>query len=94
MKKKTETQYIFSGKIKFTIGKNKDNLKEIILNPGDKFDILPYTIHRIEGLEDSIIFEVSTSELEDVIRLADDYGRPERGNNEYLDKKLSSQQEK
>lgn len=89
---KTETQYLFSGKVKLTVGANQNELKEVILNPGDKYDIFPYTIHRIEGLEDSSIFEVSTSELTDVVRLADDYGRPDRGNNEELDKQLAEKQ--
>jgi len=87
-KKKTETQYLASGKVKLTIGTSKDDLKELILNPGDKYDIFPYTIHRIEAIEDSSIFEVSTSELDDVVRLADDYGRPDQGNDETLDKNL------
>ncbi len=87
--KKTETQYLLSGKVKLSIGKDASTLREITLNPGDKYDILPYTVHRIEGLEDSQIFEVSTSELEDVVRLADDYGRPEKGNDEELDRNLN-----
>lgn len=87
--KKTETQYLFSGKVKLLVGTDKNHLEERILSSGDKYDIYPYTIHRIEGLEDSQIFEVSTSELEDIVRLADDYGRPDRGNHEELDKQLS-----
>jgi quercetin dioxygenase-like cupin family protein len=90
--KKTETQYLFSGKVKLTVGKDQNKLTALILNPGDKYDILPYTIHRIEGLEDSKIFEVSTSELEDVVRLSDDYGRPDKGNNEELDRRIANNQ--
>ncbi len=86
---KCETQYLFSGQIKFTFGANENNLQEIILNPGDKFDIYPYTIHRVEGIEDSLIFEVSTPELDDVVKLADDYGRTGKGNNFELDAKLA-----
>lgn len=86
---KNETQYLYSGKVKLTVGKDKKKLEEIVLNPGDKYDIFPYTIHRVEALEDSKIFEVSTPELEDVVRLSDDYGRPDKGNDEELDKKLS-----
>ena len=71
---KIETQYVYSGKVKMTYGTKEDDLKEIILNPGDKFDVLPYTIHRAEGLEDSEIFEVSTPELTDVVKIEDDYG--------------------
>ena len=87
-RKKTETQYLASGKVKMTIGTDKNNLRDLVLNPGDKYDIFPYTIHRIEALEDSSIFEVSTSELEDVVRLADDYGRPGQGNDEQMDSLL------
>ena len=87
--KKVETQYLLSGKVILHVGKDRDNLEKVILNPGDKNDIFPYTIHRLEGLEDSEIFEVSTSELEDIIRIEDDYGRPKKGNHEELDKKLS-----
>lgn len=89
--KKEETQYLYKGKVILTVGTNKNELKNITLNPGDKYDILPYTIHRIEALEDSEIFEVSTPELEDVVRLADDFGRPDKGNHEELDAQLSKQ---
>ena len=65
----------------------------MIMNPGDKFDIFPYTIHRIEGLEDSKIFEVSSPELDDVVKLADDYGRSGKGNNEELDQQLAKKQQ-
>ena len=88
-KNKQETQYILKGKIKMTYGPTATSLKEIVLNPGDKLDINPGTIHRAEGLEDSEILEVSTPELNDVIKLEDDYGRSGEGNNEDLDKKLS-----
>lgn len=88
-KNKQETQYILKGLIKMTYGSTTTTLKEIILNPGDKMDITPGTIHRAEGLEDSEILEVSTPELDDVIKLEDDYGRSGEGNNENLDTKLS-----
>lgn len=87
--KKKETQYVIEGCIKFTHGTDRNALQHTILNKGDKFDVLPYTIHRAEALEDSKIFEVSTSELDDVVKLEDDYGRTGKGNNEKLDKKLS-----
>ena len=90
--KKAETQYVMSGVVKLTIGKDPENLEEITLKAGDKMDIHPYTIHRIEGVEDAQIFEVSTDQLDDVVRLADDHGRPDRGNHEELDAQLSNQQ--
>ena len=85
---KRETQYIYSGKVKLVYGTDKDKLQEKILNPGDKFEVHPYTIHRLEALEDSQVFEVSTPELHDVIKLEDDYGRTGKGNDEDLDTKL------
>ncbi len=89
--KKMETQYLYKGKIKLFIGEDQNALSEIILNPGDKIDIPPHTIHRIEALEDSEIFEVSTPELDDVTKLADDYGRTGTGNNETIDQSLHIQ---
>lgn len=86
--KKQETQYVYKGRVKFTYGTEESSLQEKILNPGDKIDVDPYTIHRLEALEDSEIFEVSTPELEDVVKLDDDYGRKGKGNNEEIDKTL------
>ncbi|MBF0274488.1 MAG: cupin [Nitrospinae bacterium] len=87
--KKRETQYLFSGKILLTFGNSKENLTEKTMNPGDKVDIEPGLIHRIEALEDSKIFEVSTPELNDIVKLDDDFGRSGKGNNETLDEKLA-----
>jgi quercetin dioxygenase-like cupin family protein len=89
---KRETQYLHSGKIKLTFGDDADNLQEKILNPGEKFECIPPTIHRVEALEDSEIFEVSTPELDDVVKLHDDYGRTGEGNNFEQDANLHSQQ--
>ncbi|MCK9186635.1 cupin [Candidatus Gracilibacteria bacterium] len=87
--KKAETQYILSGKAKLIYGTEITNLQEKILNAGDKFDITPYTIHRLEALEDNTkVFEVSTPELDDVVKLDDDYGRSGKGNDPSLDEKL------
>lgn len=87
--KKIETQYVFKGKIKFIFGENEDSLKEKIMTPGDKIDVIPPLIHRVEAIEDSMIFEVSTPDLNDVVKLHDDYGRSGQGNNEAEDQRLS-----
>jgi len=79
-KKKHETQYLYKGRIQLTYGNSMLNLKTRILKQGDKFDIPPYTIHRIKALKNSEIFEVSTPELTDVVRLMDDYGRTKKSN--------------
>lgn len=87
-RQKIETQFLYKGQIRLTIGRSEDALEEKILNPGEKIDIPAGTIHRIEALKDSEIFEVSTPELDDVIKLADDYGRTGSGNNEEADQTL------
>jgi mannose-6-phosphate isomerase-like protein (cupin superfamily) len=85
---KRETQYLYSGKVKFIYGESEESLKEIVLLPGDKVDVNPPLIHRVEALEDSEIFEVSTPELDDVVKLHDDYGRSGKGNNFEVDDRL------
>lgn len=92
--KKCETQLIIEGKVKFTYGKNPKKLTEMTLNAGEKVDIPPGTLHRAQALQKTIIFEVSTPDLDDVIKLADDYGRIGKGNNEKLDRKLARNKKK
>lgn len=88
--RKRETQYLLSGKVKFLLGESEDNLEEVIMNPGDKLDVYPGMVHRAEALEDSEICEVSTNDLDDVVKLADDYGRSGKGNNFELDAELAA----
>lgn len=90
--KKMETQYVLNGKIKMIYGPNEKNLKSKILKSGDCFHIPPRMLHRIWALEESELFEVSTPELADVVKLADDYGRTGKGNNEKLDIMLARKQ--
>jgi quercetin dioxygenase-like cupin family protein len=45
------------------------------LEPGDCFHITPRTKHRMIAIEDCDVLEVSTPELDDVVRLEDRYGR-------------------
>lgn len=73
--KKHETFYLVKGILKFYVGEDKNNLKEIILNSGDYYTIPPFLIHRMEAIEDSIYIESSTNFLDDVIRIEDKYGR-------------------
>ena len=45
------------------------------LNPGDCLHITPGMKHRMIAVEDCDVLEVSTPELDDVVRLEDRYGR-------------------
>ncbi|MFA4815130.1 MAG: cupin [Candidatus Gracilibacteria bacterium] len=87
--RKKETQYLLKGRVKFYLGESADALDEITLNPGDKLDVYPGMVHRAEAIEDAEILEVSTNDLDDVVKLSDDYGRSGKGNNLKLDAKLA-----
>jgi mannose-6-phosphate isomerase-like protein (cupin superfamily) len=75
--KKHEVQFVDSGRIRYTLGSvdRPGEVEEIIVEAGSTVTLPPGAIHRMEALEDSRLFEVSTPELEDVVRLEDDYGR-------------------
>ena len=45
------------------------------MRPGQTARITPGTRHRMTAVEDSDIFEVSSPEIDDVVRLEDRYGR-------------------
>ena len=68
---KHETNYIISGEAKVLIGDIWYDLKA-----NDYFTIKPNTIHRVEAITDVILQETSTSEIDDCIRLEDDWNRP------------------
>lgn len=72
---KTETIIIYSGKLNIYVGNSLKNLEKKEYGQGDNITIKPYTIHRMEAIEDCIYYETSTNELWDVIRLQDNYGR-------------------
>jgi len=71
---KTETVYLASGKVTYEI-KDGDVLRALALSPGDRLHIPAGTVHRVTAIEDADIIEVSTPELDDVVRLEDRYGR-------------------
>ena len=73
--RKRETVYLLSGTLKIYIGDTVNNLDTIIMEPNDTFTIGPYKVHRMEAIKDSVYLEASTPELDDVVRLEDDYGR-------------------
>ena len=74
---KDETIYLHSGKLWFEIERDGKLLKQE-MKPGESVHITPKTIHRMTAIEDSDIFEVSTPELHDVVRLEDRYGRTDK----------------
>jgi len=73
--KKKETIYILSGVLCITWGKNKNELQSHNFTTDDVFTINPMEIHRMSTEIGSVYLETSTPELDDVIRIEDDYDR-------------------
>jgi mannose-6-phosphate isomerase len=48
------------------------------VGPGRAFHLIPGTVHRMRAVEDTFVLEVSTPEIDDVVRLEDRYGRADR----------------
>lgn len=74
---KDETIYLHSGKLLFEIHED-GKPREWEMLPGESVHVTPKTVHRMTAIEDSDIFEVSTPELHDVVRLEDRYGRQDK----------------
>lgn len=72
--RKDETIYVYEGKLKVIL-EVEGGLEERVLDPGEALRFPPGTRHRMEALTDCALFEVSTPELDDVVRLEDRYGR-------------------
>ena len=69
--KKIETIFVIEGILHIETDKD-----EIILKRGDTITLNPGDIHRMSAIDvDALYLEASTPELEDVIRIEDDYGR-------------------
>jgi mannose-6-phosphate isomerase len=73
--RKDECQYVVSGCVDIEIGGDDGVLTTHRMCAGDTLHIRPGTRHRITAVEDADIFEVSTPEVDDVVRLSDRYGR-------------------
>jgi mannose-6-phosphate isomerase-like protein (cupin superfamily) len=73
--RKDECQYVIKGAIDMELGGPEGQLTRHRMTVGDTLHITPGTRHRLTAVEDSDIFEVSTPEIDDVVRLEDRYGR-------------------
>ena len=71
---KEETLFVVAGELKLTIEVDGDR-RELPLRTGEAFHIAPRMIHRMEAIQETDVAEVSTPELDDVVRLDDRYGR-------------------
>ena len=73
---KDEAWYVLDGRAKLELsGPGERMLNSDVIGPGEAFRFPHGTVHRLTALEDTRIVEVSTPQLDDVVRLEDRYGR-------------------
>lgn len=74
-REKDETSYLLSGSLLLLQGPSEDELSKRTLTPGASWRNEPGVVHSIEAIEDVTVLEVSTPQLDDVVRFSDRYGR-------------------
>ena len=72
---KDESIYVLSGTLRLFLEDDMGEVREALLGPGEARHVPTGRIHRYEAVERVELLEVSTPELDDVVRLSDDYGR-------------------
>ena len=72
---KDETIHVLAGIVELELGDEQGNRQTIRLARGDSVRIRPGTRHRLRAIEASDVLEASTAQLDDVVRIEDDYGR-------------------
>ena len=71
---KDETVFLLSGRLLYRVW-DGDTPMDVNLQVGEAYRITPGTVHQMEAVTDCAILEVSTPQLDDVVRLKDRYGR-------------------
>jgi mannose-6-phosphate isomerase len=72
---KDEAWLVQEGRASLELGEVGRALETVEITAGDAFRFRPGTVHRVAAIEDTLIVEVSTPHLDDVVRLEDRYGR-------------------
>ena len=74
-REKDESIYIAAGKIRLHLENDDGEITAREMGPGDYSRVPAGRRHRYEAIERAEILEVSTPELNDVVRFEDDFGR-------------------
>jgi mannose-6-phosphate isomerase len=72
--KKDETVHLLSGELVYRV-KLGETLDDVKLKQGESFRITPGTVHQMLAVTDCDVLEVSTPEVDDIVRVSDRYGR-------------------
>lgn len=74
---KSETNYIIEGEAEVWLENTSGVVEKFNMKAGDFFNVAPPKKHRVIAITDLILQEVSTPEVDDVIRIEDDANRPD-----------------
>jgi mannose-6-phosphate isomerase len=72
---KDESIFVMSGRLRLHLEDDGGTVRQIELKPGDYRHVPTGRIHRFEAIDRCELIEVSTPELDDVVRIEDDFGR-------------------
>jgi len=72
---KDETIHLLRGLVDLEVGTEDGDRRTVHMQPGESYRIPPGLRHRMKAVEECDILEASTPELDDVVRLEDQYGR-------------------
>lgn len=72
---KEEVISVQSGQLRCEVGLHEDSLEVFELNAGESIHLKPFVRHRVTAVVDTVMLEASTTQLMDVVRLEDRYGR-------------------
>lgn len=73
--RKHEHIYVDKGLLRLERENGQGVMETLDLKPGDVIENKPGRKHRVTAIENTRLIEVSTPELEDVVRVEDDYNR-------------------
>lgn len=74
-RRKLETNYVIDGQAEVWLEDQAGTVHTSVMGPDSCFTVLPGRKHRVIALTDIVLQEVSTPEVDDVVRLEDDAGR-------------------
>lgn len=74
-RQKHEHIYVETGTLQIEWENDQGQMETIVLKPGDVIENKPGRKHRVTALENVRLIEVSTPQLDDVVRVEDDYHR-------------------
>jgi mannose-6-phosphate isomerase-like protein (cupin superfamily) len=75
--KKYETNYIIKGVAEVWLENDSGVVEKLKMKEGDFFNVAPPKKHRVIAITDIVLQEVSTPDVDDVIRIEDDTNRPD-----------------